>query len=178
MRKTARSVLLCVAGLAGVWASTAQAVTDEIAKKTFDEVLKRCVLAYKIDEAERINKPEEQVFVKVKSSPAKIEYDITRTQSLVSPFSASLTVARTAYSTIRYATIDEAQGAKDLDPRILFEYTYSFAYQGDQWVMKELASKVTFLKDGAPEGRSSRMVIKPTLRKDGTPPPELVCANG
>jgi len=172
-----RAMGLFAVSLCGV-ATAAQLSPDELAKQSFDQLLLRCTDAFKAEDREKVNNPPQGGYVKVRQTDLKTNYDITRTQSLVSPFMGSLSVSRTGLMTERYPTREEAEASTNLIPKILIVNRFTFAFQSGVWVLKDHAAQSALYKDGVPERLSAPVTYTPSKKGEAPVSPEFVCAFG
>jgi hypothetical protein len=133
--------------------------------KDFELIVAKCVAWNKQLESERVafnersNKWGKQV-----NSPAKISYDVKKTDSLVSPFSGSIDIENIAF--VESAESEDAVKAKpispDNSPAMSSIFNLSFAMQGGKWIATGGNSTRVLRMDGKWR-QSDKMVIKMDL---------------
>lgn len=151
--------------------------SEEKAKAAFLELVKRCSDAYGQKRPERIRELPGGGFLRAGAAEAKLSYDITRTQSLVSPLTGVVTAELTALSTRTRNTKEEAEAAP-LEPAILVKDTLSFAFQDGVWVYRSIRSE-SFPIEAGVLGRADMVLTTDPKRGNGpTPSSAYVCAFG
>lgn len=172
------SVIAVAAMVCSVGNLGAQAVgSEEKAKASFNLVVKRCNDAYAAKKPERVAEIPSGGFVRVGSSEVKLSYDITRTQSLVSPLLGVVVAEVTAYATKRMGTKEEAETAP-IEPTGLMKQKLSFALQDGVWVYKSSTSETYPIRDGVTGRRDMVLTSDPTPGTGPVPGPSYVCAFG
>lgn len=151
--------------------------SDSVAKAAFDAVVTRCQAAYEGRANERPGVATSLGHSKIRTTGLATSYDIRRTDSLVSPYLATVEQRVTSESTAFHQTQGMANADQVFLPRIESIHTLLFAFQEGAWVFRSMTSSSRYIKDGVP-GKPSRVDNKPGRYPDGTPRPEYACAFG
>ena len=85
--------------------------------------------------SDEIREVDKSTWLKIRNRYADATYDVKKTDSLVSPFTAKITCTRTHFRTNEYATEAEAKAAMDLDVVDADSHEFNYALREGAWVL-------------------------------------------